>query len=149
PAPMLAHFSRRLSIQAKLMLSMAACLLLFILISTLLSVWLAGKGLRERAVNQELPAIVGEIRNDILYQIGEPLTVSVALANNTCLHAWEREGLPDSGLDAWRAHAARLKDVYKTATLFWASPGQLKFLDQGGLSYMMEKGNPRDRWLDT
>ncbi|WP_229467528.1 methyl-accepting chemotaxis protein [Massilia sp. Mn16-1_5] len=145
---MSAHFLRRLSIKAKLMLSMGACLLLFILISAALSVTLTGRSLSERAVEQELPAVVGEIRNDILRQIGGPATASLAIANNTFLQAWERDNLADSGLDAWRAYAARVKDVNQAVTVFWASPSQMKFMDQGGLSYMMEKGNPRDKWMD-
>ena len=140
---------RRSSIRTKLMSSMAACLLLFIVISTVVSVMLAGRSLRERAIDQDLPAVVGEIRNDILRQIGGPLTASLDVANNTFVQGWEREGLPDSGMDAWRAYAARLKAVHKVDTVFWASPAQLKFLDQGGLSYMMEKGNPRDAWIDA
>ncbi len=131
------------------MSSMAACLLLFIVISTVLSVMLAGRSLRERAIDQDLPAVVGEIRNDILRQIGGPLTASLDVANNTFLHGWEREGLPETGMDAWRAYAARLKALHKVDTVFWASPAQLKFLDQGGLSYMLEKGNPRDGWIDA
>ncbi|MGI4717066.1 MAG: methyl-accepting chemotaxis protein [Janthinobacterium lividum] len=131
------------------MLSMAACLLLFILVSTMLSITLAGRSLRERAITQELPAVVGEIRNDVLRQIGEPLTASLAVANNTYLQAWENAGLPDSGLDGWRAYAERLQKVHKVSTVFWASPAQMKFLDQDGLGYMMEKGNPRDVWLDA
>ena len=146
---MSAHFLRRLSIKAKLMLSMGACLLLFLLISSALSVTLTGRSLSERAVEQELPAVVGEIRNDILRQIGGPATASLAIANNTFLQAWERADLDDSGLDAWRAYAAKVKDVNKAVTVFWASPSQLKFLDQSGLSYMMEKGNPRDKWMDA
>jgi methyl-accepting chemotaxis protein len=146
---MSAHFLRRLSIKAKLMLSMGACLLLFLLISSALSVTLTGRSLSERAVEQELPAVVGEIRNDILRQIGGPATASLAIANNTFLQAWERASLDDSGLDAWRAYAAKVKEVNKAVTVFWASPSQLKFLDQSGLSYMMEKGNPRDKWMDA
>ena len=146
---MLAPILRRLSIKSKLMLSMAACLLLFILVSTVLSITLAGRSLRERAITQELPAVVGEIRNDVLRQIGEPLTASLAVANNTYLQAWENAGLPDSGLDGWRAYAERLQKVHKVSTVFWASPAQMKFLDQDGLGYMMEKGNPRDAWLDA
>ncbi|QOL49357.1 methyl-accepting chemotaxis protein [Massilia litorea] len=130
------------------MLSMAACLLLFIVISATLSVTLTGRSLSERAVTQELPAVIGEIRNDILRQIGGPATASLAVAHNTFLQAWERDNLADSGLDAWRAYAARMKDLNKAMTVFWASPSQMKFMDQTGLSYMMEKGNPRDKWMD-
>ncbi|QOY96600.1 HAMP domain-containing protein [Massilia sp. UMI-21] len=131
------------------MLSMAACMLLFIAISSVLNITLAARSLRETAVKENLPAMVGEIRNDILRQIGGPMAASLDVANNTYLHAWEGEGLPDSGLDAWRAYAARVKAVHKVDTVFWASPAQMKFMDQGGLSYMLEKGNPRDAWLDA
>ncbi len=146
---MLVQLFRRWSIKTKLMLSMATCLLLFIVIFTVLSVTLAGRSLREAAVTEDLPAVVGEIRNDILRQIGGPLAASLDVANNTFLHAWENEGLQDTGLAAWRAYAARLKAVHKVDTVFWASPAQMKFMDQGGLSYMMEKGNPRDSWLEA
>jgi methyl-accepting chemotaxis protein len=139
---------RRSSIKTKLMSSMAACLLLFLAISATLSVTLTGKGLRERAVNQELPAVVGQIRNDILRQITGPLTASLGIAGNSYLHAWENEDLADPGMATWRAYAARLKADNKAATVFWASPSTLKFIDESGLSYMMEKGNPRDAWMD-
>ncbi|HYE40651.1 MAG TPA: hypothetical protein VEB23_12010, partial [Ramlibacter sp.] len=62
---MIRQLFRRSSIKVKLMLGMAACLLLIIAISAALSVTLTGRSLRERAVQQELPAVVGEIRNDI------------------------------------------------------------------------------------
>ena len=146
---MLSRLFHRSSIKTKLMLSMAACMLLFIAISTVVSITLASRSLRASAIDEDLPAVVGEIRNDILRQIGGPLTASLDVANNTFLHGWEREGLVDTGMEAWRAYAARLKAVHKVDTVFWASPAQMKFLDQGGLSYMMEKGNPRDSWIDA
>jgi methyl-accepting chemotaxis protein len=139
---------RKSSIKTKLMFSMAACLLLFLAISATLSVTLTGKGLRERVVNQELPAVVGQIRNDILRQITGPLTASLGIAGNIYLHAWENEDLADGGMATWRAYAAKIKSDNRAATVFWASPATLKFIDESGLSYMMEKGNPRDAWMD-
>ena len=144
-----AHFLRRASIRTKLMLSMGACLLLFLLISSTLSVALTGQGLRERAVEGELPAVVSAIRNDILRQVSGPVTASLGVAHNSYLHAWEHEGLAEGGLEAWRAYAANVKALNKAVTVFWASPAQLKFMDQTGLSYVMEKGNPRDAWMDA
>jgi methyl-accepting chemotaxis protein len=141
------HFLRRSSIKTKLMLSMAACLLLFLVISSALSVTLIARSLRARAVNQELPAVVGEIRNDVLRQISVPLAAAQAIAGNVYLHAWERAGLPDTGLDAWRAYAARVKADNKAATVFWASASTLKFMDESGLSYMLDNANPRDAWM--
>ncbi|MEH6436222.1 methyl-accepting chemotaxis protein [Massilia sp. DD77] len=146
---MLTQFLRRSSIRAKLLLSMAACLLLFILISAIFSVTLTSRSQRGRIVADDLPAVVGEIRNDVMRQIGQPLTASLAIANNTYLHAWEREGLPDSGLEAWRTYAAKAKADNGAASVFWASAGTLKYMDETGLSYMLEKGNPRDGWLES
>ena len=141
---MFARLLRRWSIKTKLMLGMAACLLLFIVISAVLSVDLTGRGMRARVVNHELPAVVGEIRNDVLRQITAPLSASLGIAGNTYVQAWERAGLDDAGLDAWRTYAARLKADSKAVTVFWASPSTLKFMDESGLSYMLEKDNPRD-----
>ena len=146
---MLTRFLRRRSIKTKLMLGMAACLLLFIAISATLGITLTGRGLRERVVAHELPAVVGEIRNDVLRRIDAPLTASLAIAGNTYLHAWERAGLDEAGLDAWRAYAGRTKSGNKAATVFWASQSTLKFMDESGLSYMLEKGNARDAWMET
>ncbi|MCC2958846.1 hypothetical protein LK540_00140 [Massilia sp. IC2-278] len=90
---MFARLLRRRSIKTKLMLGMAACLLLFIAISAALSVSLTGRGMRARVVNHELPAVVGEIRNDVLRQITGPLSASLGVAGNTYVQAWERAGL--------------------------------------------------------
>jgi len=146
---MLSTFFRRSSIKTKLMLSMAACLLLFILISAVLGVTLTGRSLRARVIEQELPAMVGEIRNDVLRQLGAPLTASTAIANNAYLHTWERAGLPDEGMDAWRAYALKVKSDHKAANVFWVSPATSKALDETGIGYMLEKGNPRDGWADA
>jgi methyl-accepting chemotaxis protein len=100
--PYMPDFLRRLSIRNKLMLSMACCLLLFLVVSATLSVVMTGNGIRERVVTQELPAEIGEIRNDIQRQISEPLAAALSISANTFLLNWEKAGLPDSGQDAWR-----------------------------------------------
>jgi methyl-accepting chemotaxis protein len=77
----------RLSIRHKLLLSMGLTLLLFIIISSTLSIMKTSQAARERVLRQELPAQVSAIRNDVLRQIATPLAVSQTLANNTFLHA--------------------------------------------------------------
>ena len=144
---MLPNFIRHSSIKTKLMLSMAACLLMFIAISATLSVSLTSRGLRARVVEQELPAVVGEIRNDVLRQIAMPLSASLGVANNTFLHAWEREELAETGMPAWVALAAKVKETNKAATVFWASESSGKFLTERGLDRTLSKSNPRDKWL--
>ena len=145
----LPNFVRHATIKTKLLLSMATCLLLFLAISATISVNLTGSGLRQRVIEQELPAVVGEIRNGILHQIAQPLAASAAVASNTFVHAWERDGLADEGLAAWQEYATRVKADNKAAAVFWASGTTRKFMHEGGFGYMLEQGNPRDKWVDA
>jgi methyl-accepting chemotaxis protein len=136
-----------MSIQKKLMFSMAACLLLFMAISSILSVRMNGAGVRERVVSEELPAVVGEIGNDIRRQIAVPLATSLAIANNAYVHAWEAEDLPDTGLPAWQAYAKKLKDTNKAATVFWVSESTGKYMTEAGLNRTLSKDAASDQWF--
>jgi methyl-accepting chemotaxis protein len=42
-----------------------------------------------------------------------------------------------------------MKSVYGAGSVFWASPGTMQFITEAGLGHTMEKGNPRDAWLDA
>jgi methyl-accepting chemotaxis protein len=138
---------RRMSVQNKLMFSMAACLLLFLAISTTLSLMLTARNIRARVVAQELPAVVGEIRNDISRSIALPLATSQAIANNSYVHAWELEGLPDTGLPAWQAYAALLKQKTGAATVFWVSEESGKYMTPDGLNRTLDKAAASDQWF--
>ncbi|CAN7425003.1 methyl-accepting chemotaxis protein [Pseudoduganella sp. LjRoot289] len=138
---------RRLSIKNKLMLSMGLCLLLFLIISSTLSVVMSSQNSRERVVEQELPAQIGEIRNDILRQIAQPLSVSQTLANNTFLHGWEDAGVPDEGLAAWQKEAAQLKSKNQAATVFWISQGTGKYFTDKGYDRTLNKDKASDQWF--
>jgi methyl-accepting chemotaxis protein len=133
---------RNLSIQKKLLLSMAACLLLFLIISSTLSIIMTGSGIRARVIGQELPAVVGEIRNDVLRQIALPLSTSLAMANNTYLHTWEAAGAPDEGLPQWKEYAKRVKDSNKAAAVFWVSESNGKYFTDQGLNRTVSKQAP-------
>ncbi len=138
---------RNLSIQKKLLLSLASCLLLFLVISSTLSIMMTGNGIRDRVIGIELPAEVGEIRNDVLRQIGLPLATSLAIANNTYLHAWEAEGLPDSGLPQWQEYAKRMKESNKAVAVFWVSEANGKYLTDKGLDRTVNKAAAGDQWF--
>ncbi|PRC91318.1 methyl-accepting chemotaxis protein [Solimicrobium silvestre] len=138
---------QRLSIQKKLLLSMAFCLLLFLIISSALSIIMTGEGIRERVTTQELPAVVGEIRNDILRQIGEPMAISSSIANNTYLLDWEVAGLGDDGLAGWKRYATKLKEQSHAATVFWISEGTGKYFTEAGLNRTLDKSSDVNQWF--
>ena len=122
------HFLRRLSIQKKLMFSMGLCLLLFMAISSFLSVRMSSGYVRERVVGQELPAQVGEIRNDVLRQINQPLSVVQTMAKDVFLQDWEDAGLADGGLPIFQRYARLLKEKNKAAVVSWSSQAASRYM---------------------
>ena len=138
---------RRFSIQTKLILGMALCMLIFIAVSSVLSIRITSQSIRDRVVSQELPAVIGEIRNDILRRIGEPLALSQGIANNAFLNEWERQDLPEGGLAAWQRYAAQLKDKSKAATVFWVSGASGKYFTEAGLNRTLDRNKAGDQWL--
>jgi len=137
----------RLSIRHKLLLSMGLTLLLFIIISSTLSIMKTSQAARERVLRQELPAQVAAIRNDVLRQIATPLAVSRTLANNTFLHAWEDAGVPDEGAAAWTAEAKNLKTRNNAATVFWVSRATGKYFTDKGYDRTLNEKAASDQWF--
>ena len=138
---------RHLAIRAKLMLSMGVCLLVFIAISSTLSISMTSAHMRERVVGSELPAQIGAIRNDIQRQIAEPAAISQTLAHNTFLQAWEDAGDPDDGLAAWTTQAKRLQEANHAATVFWVSDGTSKYFTEKGVDRTIDKTSAKDAWF--
>ena len=138
---------KKLSMRTKLMLSMLGCLVLFAAISAALNLVLMGNSLRERAVQQELPAVVGEIRNDILRQIAAPLAAAHALTANTFLLDWEAAGLPEEGAPGWLKAARAIKEKFKAASVFWVSGATGKYYTDTGLTRTLSRSAPGDQWF--
>ncbi|MBW3502306.1 methyl-accepting chemotaxis protein [Janthinobacterium sp. NKUCC08_JDC] len=138
---------RRLSIQKKLLFSMGLCLLLFMAISSFLSVRMSSDYVRERVVSQELPAQVGEIRNDVLRQISQPLSVVQTMANDVYLQDWEDAGLPDSGIATFQRYAKVVKEKNKAASINWASASTGKYFTTEGLLRTLDKNQAADQWF--
>ncbi|SIQ00486.1 methyl-accepting chemotaxis protein [Janthinobacterium sp. TND4EL3] len=141
------HFLRRLSIQKKLMFSMGLCLLLFMAISSFLSVRMSSAYVRERVVGQELPAQVGEIRNDVLRQINQPLSVVQTMANDVFLQDWEDAGLADGGLPIFQRYARLLKEKNKAAVVSWSSQAASRYMTDAGLIRTLDKQQAADHWF--
>ncbi|MES2259604.1 MAG: methyl-accepting chemotaxis protein [Pseudomonadota bacterium] len=141
------NFLQRFSIQKKLMFSMAFCLLLIVVISSVLSAVMTGNAVRERVVGQELPAVVGEIRNDIKREIGEPVAAALAIANNSYILDWEAAGLPEEGLAGWKRYATLVKEKTKAARISWVSAATGNYYSETGLARTMNRSNANQQWF--
>ncbi|SDM21942.1 methyl-accepting chemotaxis protein [Oryzisolibacter propanilivorax] len=138
---------RNLSIRSKLMLSMGACLLLFAAISTGLGFVLTGNSMRERVVGQELPAVVGEIRNDILRQIGAPVALADSIAHNTYALDWEAAGQPEEGNAGWFRFAQAIKQRVNASTVFWVSEATRQYFNDHELVRQIAPKGQGDQWF--
>ena len=135
---------RQLSIQHKLIASLGACLVVFMLISGGLGAWLIGNAVRDRVVSDELPTTVNAIRADVQRQIAEPLTSATAVAGNTFLHQWESQGLSDEGLAQWKSYAKSVKAQQRAASVFWISQASGKYFTEEGLNRQL---TDKDQWF--
>ncbi|HXA47700.1 MAG TPA: methyl-accepting chemotaxis protein [Burkholderiaceae bacterium] len=138
---------RKFSIQKKLIFSLVLCMALFMAISSTLNIVMTGNGVRDRVVEQELPAVLGEIRNDILHQIAGPLATSQGIANNSFLQNWENAGLPDTGVDDWKNYASKIKESVGASTVFWASKETGKYFTENGFNRTLAPTNKDDDWF--
>ncbi|WP_027817744.1 methyl-accepting chemotaxis protein [Paraburkholderia bannensis] len=135
---------RKLSIQNKLVLSMTTCLLIFIGISSGLSIWLIGDTVRERVVQDELPTAVNGIRADVQRQLAGPITAARAIALNPFLQQWEADGEPEAGAANWTRLAANIKAEEKAASVQWISAKTGNYYTEAGLQ---RKIGEQDGWL--
>jgi len=140
-------FFLRLSVRQKLIIAMGVSVSIFVFVSTALSVFLTGEALKERAVTQELPTAVGEIRNDVLRRITGPLATAQSIASNTFLLDWEAHGLPDDGMQAWKDYAQNLKSATKATSISWISESTGQFLNEAGLVRRVSRGDSDDGWF--
>ncbi|QBE67468.1 methyl-accepting chemotaxis protein [Pseudoduganella lutea] len=131
------------------MLSMGACLVFTLLFACGLSTWVTAGGIAERVVEQELPAVVGEIRNDLLREIAQPLASAQDIATNDYILAWEKADLPDTGLEGWQRYAASMKNRLKANKIFWVSGATGKYFTEEGLSRTLDRKAPGSAWFNT
>ncbi|RQM59769.1 HAMP domain-containing protein [Burkholderia vietnamiensis] len=129
------------------MLAMTASVLMFVIVSTTLSVALTGASLKERAREQDLPTALGEIRSEVLRQIAAPVALTRSLATNEYILNWEEQGLPEQGAAAWKTYAQTLKNESHAATIAWVSEKTGKYLDENGFSRTVQRSDATDNWF--
>ncbi|MGC3984585.1 MAG: methyl-accepting chemotaxis protein [Pseudorhodoferax sp.] len=138
---------RHASVAQKLLLGILATVLLVVLVSGLTSGFLLLGNLRERVLGQELPAMVGEIRNDIQRQIEIPLNHARDMATNIFLTDWEAQGLPEDGVAAWSRYAAALQRNAGAASVFWVSGSTGRYYTERGLNRTLSADQASDQWF--
>lgn len=135
------------SIQTKLMISMSFCLLLFATATSIFVIRQVDDAMRDRMINHELPATIGEIRNDIKHHIGEFVANAHGIASNNYVLDWERSGHPASETDGWKRYALAVKEHSKAVGIAWISQQDSTYFDETGLVRTMDRHDPQQKWF--
>lgn len=138
---------RNFSIKQKLIISMAVSLLIFMFFSSAVSVYLNAQANKQRILSHELPGVIGEIRNDILRSVTEPMTAARVIANNTYILEWEAGGLSEDGLKKWQEYAKAIKEASRASTIYWVSEETGKHFTETGLHQTLHREKASDQWF--
>ncbi|BFM17458.1 methyl-accepting chemotaxis protein [Maricurvus nonylphenolicus] len=135
------------SIQLRLTMMVGGVLIISML--TLMIVYtLAVQGMvGDRLLNRELPVVVSELRNAIQAQLKEPIVTSRAMATNSYLLNWARNGEPETGKDAMLQYLRENKKAANASVAFWVSDISGNYFNQDGLLRVMDRNNTRDAWF--
>lgn len=127
-----------------------AALALLTVISTLININ-QFSGLYYGQTEQEyLPNTVGRIGEQVRSELMYPITLSEALASNSLLHDWMRDG------ETRAANHSQVMQFFKqrqqnagASTLFWVSDYSKTYYTEEGVFKTISVSEPRDSWFFT
>lgn len=113
-------------------------------------IWIANvkmtRMIDERLVQHELPALLGEIRNEIQIELVQPLAVAQTLANNTFLLQWLQRGEPKQELDGVIRNLSAIENT-GIGAVSYASLQSHNYYTASGVSRVLDPSSKEDRWL--
>ncbi|MCP4708036.1 MAG: HAMP domain-containing protein [Planctomycetes bacterium] len=121
-----------MSIQKKLISVMTAVLVVTVFIIGLVNYVQTKDMVADRLYDSELPAIANSIRNGIEKELIVFLTVSQAIADNTYVRDWFKNGESEEGLAGWVAYAKKVQQRTNAFNVSLVSNVTRKYYDQGG-----------------
>ncbi|MFT6558869.1 methyl-accepting chemotaxis protein [Sneathiella sp.] len=88
----------------------------------------------DRLYENEFPAHVRAIRNDIEKKLSVYLTASRGIASNTYVQDWFAAGEPEEGIKDWAAYASSIVEDVNAFSATFASNVTRKYYDQNGFN---------------
>lgn len=135
------------SIQLRLTMMVGGVLIISMLTLMVVYTLAVQQMVGDRLLNRELPVVVSELRNAIQAQLKEPIVVSRAMATNSYLLDWARNGEPEIDKDAMLKFLQSNKQAANASVAFWVSDISGNYFNQDGLLRVMDRNNSRDSWF--
>lgn len=138
---------KRLKIAHKISLSVGILLIIALLLSTFLNNLFMRNLLEHRVEEQELPSMLGYVRDEIQLDLSKTLTLSQSLAHNAYIHRWLEQGEPDSGIDALKKQLQEVQAMGDADSAFLVAAATGHYYEPSGLKRTLSKDKPQDGWF--
>ena len=123
-----------MSIQKRLVLLFSILLIVTMGVAGATSYFETKNLVSSRLMDNELPASVTSIRNDIEKKLNVYLTASLDVADNTYVRDWFANGEDPAGLDGWKAFATRVQKRLGVYGISFVSNVTRRYYDQNGFN---------------
>ena len=137
----------KLNIRRKVVLTTLASVVLSILIISVYSLSTSRTIILESTLERELPAVLGEVANDIDAQLLMPITIAKVMANNIDYQQVIRSGDRADSHQQIISYLQNIQREFDTIAAFLVSSESGRYFTQNGLLKTISKSDPKDRWF--
>ncbi|QFU24395.1 methyl-accepting chemotaxis protein [Shewanella eurypsychrophilus] len=137
----------KLNIRRKVVLTTLASVVLSILIISIYSLNTSRSIILESTLERELPAVLGEVANDIDSQLLMPITIAKVMANNIDYQAIIRDGDKPESHQSIINYLSNINREFNTITAFIVSADSGRYFTPNGLFKTISQSDPKDQWF--
>ncbi|NIB40950.1 methyl-accepting chemotaxis protein [Pseudomaricurvus alkylphenolicus] len=136
-----------LRLKHKLIISMAAALLLPLIISTTFFAHSIRSLMDERMTASELPTALREVRNSMELELQKPVLISKGIAENRFVQRWLESGESPEQLGDIKDYLSHLKEQNQAISAFVVSGTTGSYYNNGGLFKTLSRDSAKDGWF--
>jgi len=137
----------KLNIRRKVVLTTLASVVLSILIISTYSLSTSRSIILESTLERELPAVLGEVANDIHAQLQMPITISKMMAHNIDYQdVISRGDTPDTH-ERIINYLTNIQQKFDTITAFLVSGNSGRYFNPNGILKTISESNSNDQWF--
>jgi len=136
-----------LNIRQKVVITTLIAVVLSIVIMSAFALKSSRSIVLEGTIGRELPAVLGEVANNLDAQLLLPITVSQTIASNADYQNFVSEGEPENKIAQLTVYLNQIKQEFNTITAFIVSKKTGKYYTPGGLFKTLSQDNDKDQWF--
>ncbi|GIU20273.1 methyl-accepting chemotaxis protein [Shewanella colwelliana] len=137
----------KLNIRRKVVLATITSVVLSIFLISVYALSSSRSIILDSTLNRELPAVLGEVANDIDAQLLMPITVSKVMASDLNYQRLLAQGEPDDTHIGIIESLVNIKQKFNTITAFLVSNTSGRYFTHEGLFKTLSKNDERDQWF--